>query len=241
MNIRNSSAWDRNYKIRPLTCSFNGGPLSSPSVYLGRYWRHSLCLDTLNVQISEVWQWASFIMLAHATETVHGVSCSISIAYVASTRMCTTISFSCACNSSTKCQKWLTLTIGFYLCREACLTCRSSAAIQRVKQVLKHTQPFEQLKPTSVNKSSRKWWVWLWLTCLDSQYEKFYNWIPIVVVINTVTMVCCVCRVWPHTLAYSRSSSEVWYHLLCGGSHWTTDSWAVRKVESKWRRDKKWM
>ena len=41
-NIRNSSAWGRNYKIRPQAHSFDGGPLY-PSVYLhvGRHWRHS--------------------------------------------------------------------------------------------------------------------------------------------------------------------------------------------------------
>ena len=39
-NVRNSSTWGRNYKIRPQTCSFDHGPLP-PSVYLGRHWRHS--------------------------------------------------------------------------------------------------------------------------------------------------------------------------------------------------------
>ena len=28
-NVRNSSAWGRNYKIRPLARSFDGGPLPS--------------------------------------------------------------------------------------------------------------------------------------------------------------------------------------------------------------------
>ena len=39
-NVQNSSAWGRNYKIRPLAHSFDGGPLP-PSVHLGRHWRHS--------------------------------------------------------------------------------------------------------------------------------------------------------------------------------------------------------
>ena len=39
-NVWNSSAWGRNYKIRPLAHSFDGGPLP-PSVYLGRHCLHS--------------------------------------------------------------------------------------------------------------------------------------------------------------------------------------------------------
>ena len=39
-NIRNSSAWGRNYKISPLVRSFDRGPLP-PSVYLGWHWCHS--------------------------------------------------------------------------------------------------------------------------------------------------------------------------------------------------------
>ena len=39
-NVQNSSTWGRNYKIRPLARSFDGGPLP-PSVYLGRHWHHS--------------------------------------------------------------------------------------------------------------------------------------------------------------------------------------------------------
>ena len=39
-NVWNSSTWGRNYKIRPLAHSFDGG-LPSLSVYLGRHWRHS--------------------------------------------------------------------------------------------------------------------------------------------------------------------------------------------------------
>ena len=35
-NVQKSSAWGRNYKIRPLACSFDGG-----SLHLDRHWRHS--------------------------------------------------------------------------------------------------------------------------------------------------------------------------------------------------------
>ena len=35
--LQNSSTWDRNYIIRPLAHSFDGGPLP-PSVYLGKHW-----------------------------------------------------------------------------------------------------------------------------------------------------------------------------------------------------------
>ena len=41
LNAQNSSAWDRNHKKRPQGCSFNGGPLSPPPLYLGRHWRQS--------------------------------------------------------------------------------------------------------------------------------------------------------------------------------------------------------
>ena len=39
VNVRNSSTWGRNYKIRPQARSFDGG-LLPPSVYLGRHWHH---------------------------------------------------------------------------------------------------------------------------------------------------------------------------------------------------------
>ena len=39
-NVRNSSAWARNYKIRRLARSFDQWPLPT-SVYLGRHWCHS--------------------------------------------------------------------------------------------------------------------------------------------------------------------------------------------------------
>ena len=66
-NIQNSSAWGRNYKIRPQARSFDWEPLP-PSVYLGRHLRHqcdkmdhtfplSFCMlqATINWAVGRAW------------------------------------------------------------------------------------------------------------------------------------------------------------------------------------------